>query len=225
MPTAGRWNGGASRCPSRRHEQDGPSPVVPGLRICADCRNRVEDELVALPALFETCAYMLDPRPQRIRERVSGSRPQGIALKDAVVTVRSEILGVLTSWCGLVGAERGVPGPDELVVGKLASFLAIHLQWLCAHEAAPDLVDELTDLSAAVNEALQPDTGFRVAVGRCLRPGCEEVVHAEAHRENGTPYEVSCAAGHVWAPEHWLTLGQQQDDEKLDEWPVSGGTT
>ncbi|MCT2583744.1 hypothetical protein [Actinophytocola gossypii] len=215
---ARRTNGTAPRCESRRHDEAGPAPVVPGLRICADCRDRIEDELVALPALFEMCAYMLDPRPHHLmRERVSGHRPRGIALREAVVTVRTEIFGVLASWCSLVSNEREVPGPDELAVRKLASFLAIHLHWLCAHPAAPDLVDELTDLANAVSEALRPNAGFRVAVGECLHPGCDRTVHAEAHREGGEPYEVSCEAGHVWAPEHWLSLWAQQNRSRNGE--------
>jgi len=212
-----QYNDVAPRCRSQRHEDAGPAPVVPGLRICADCRDRVEDELVALPALFEMCAYMLDPRPHRMREWVSGHQPRGITLREAVVTVRTEIFGVLASWCGLVSTERQVPGPDELAVRKLASFLAIHLHWLCAHPGAPDLVDELTDLANAVSEALRPNAGFRVAVGQCLRAGCDRAVHAEAYREGGEPYEVSCEAGHVWAPEHWLSLWNQQNTNKNGE--------
>ena len=127
-------------------------------------------------------------------------------LRDAVVSVRSEILGVLAAWCGLVTTERGVLGPDELAIRKLVGFLAIHLHWLCQHPAAPDFVDELTDLADAANEAMRPETGFRVAVGTCLRPDCDRTVFAEAHREGAEPYEVSCEAGHVWAPEHWLAL-------------------
>lgn len=213
-------HGDAPACLSRRHHDElAPTRVAPGLRICAGCRDQVEDELVELPALFEICAYMLTPRPQRMRERVRGNQQHGIVLRDAVVSIRSEILGVLASWCGLVSSEREVPSPDELAIRRLASYLAVHLQWLCGHPAAPDFVDELTDLSSSVNEALRPGVGFRVPVGRCLRPGCDQVVHAEAHREGGEPYEVSCEAGHVWAPEHWLSLWGQQNGESTSSSP------
>lgn len=219
-------NGVTPRCRSQRHAETAPSPLAPGLRICADCRDRIEDELVALPALFEMCAYMLDPRPHRIRQWVSGHQPRGIMLREAVVAVRTEIFGVLAAWCGLVSTEREVPGPNELSVRKLAGFLAIHLHWLCAHPAAPDLVDELTGLADTVSEALRPNAGFKVAVGRCLRPGCDRAVYAEAYREGGEPYEVSCEDGHVWAPEHWLTLWNQQQagkDGELRDSPTPEG--
>jgi hypothetical protein len=193
-------------CRSRRHEP-GTAPLrAPGLAICAACRDVAEETLIELPELFELCAHALDLRPTEPRERVSGHRPRGIVLRDTVVSVRSEILGVLAAWCGLVTAERGVLAPDMLDIRKLVTFLAIHVHWLCQHPAAPDFVDELTDLTGAAAEAIRPETGFRVAVGTCLRPDCDRTVYAEAHREDADPYEVSCEAGHVWAPEHWLFL-------------------
>jgi hypothetical protein len=197
-------------CRSGRHEPGDAPLLAPGAAICAACRDIVEETLIELPALFELCAHALDVRPNETRERVSGHRPRGIVLREAVVSVRSEILGVLASWCGLVTSERGVLGPDELDIRKLVGFLAVHLHWLCQQPAAPDLVDELIGLTAAADEAMKPETGFRVAVGACPRPDCDRTVHAEAHREGAEPYEVACEAGHVWAPEHWLALRGKQ---------------
>jgi hypothetical protein len=193
-------------CRSRRHEPGQAPPLAPGIGICAPCREIAEKTLIELPALFDMCAHALDLRSNQPRERVSGHRPRGIVLRDAVVSVRSEILGVLAAWCGLITTERGVLGPDELAIRKLVGFLAIHVHWLCQHPAAPDFVDELTSLVDAATEAMKPETGFRVAVGTCLSPDCDRLVYAEAHREGADPYEVSCEAGHVWAPRHWLEL-------------------
>jgi hypothetical protein len=196
-----------STCGSRRHEPDEAVPPAPGLRVCAACRDVAEETLIELPALFDMCAFVLDPRPNDPSEWISKIRPQAISLCDAVVEVRSEILGVLTAWSGLVITERRVPGPDELSIRKLVGFLGIHVHWLCRHPTAPDLVDELVALTATVNAAVRPAVGFRAAVGTCLRPGCGRTVYAEAYREGLEPYEVACDAGHVWAPERWLSLG------------------
>jgi hypothetical protein len=218
-------------CRGRRHEPGTAPLLAKGLCVCPACRDLAEEILIELPSLFDMCAHVLDLRPNGFRERVSGHRPHGIVLRDAVVSVRSEILGVLASWCGLVISERGVPGPDELAVRKLVGFLGIHLQWLFQHPNAPDLVDELTELSEAVSAALRPDTGFRVAVGICPMAECGRTVHAEAHREGAEPYEVACEAGHVWAPEHWLSLrgkrekdngGGAKDDNGHDNGHVNG---
>lgn len=197
-------------CRSRRHEP-GKAPLrASGIQICSICRDLGESALIELPELFELCAHALELRPNGPRERVSGHRPRGIVLRDAVVTARSDILGVLVAWCGLVTAERGVLAPDELDIRKLVGFLAIHLHWLCQHPAAPDFVDELTELTDAAARAMQTGTGFRVPAGTCLRPDCDRDVHAEVHRDGTEPYEVSCEAGHVWAPEHWLLLRDRQ---------------
>lgn len=210
-PDDSRLHDDQPTCRSRRHKPGEAPLLVPGLYVCRDCRDVVEETLIELPALFELCAHALDLRPTEPRERVSGHRPRGIVLRDSVVSVRSEILGVLGAWCGLVVAERGVLAPDSLDIRKLVGFLAIHLHWLCQHPAAPDFVDELCDLTDAANEAMKPEAGFRVAVGICLRPDCDRTVYAEAHREGDEPYEVSCEAGHVWAPEHWLLLRGRQN--------------
>jgi len=209
-------------CRSRRHEPGTAPPLAPGLGICSLCRDLTEKTLIELPALFEMCAHALDLRPNEPRERVSGHRPRGIVLRDAVVSVRSDILGVLAAWSGLVTVERGVAGPDELAIRKLVGFLAIHVRWLCQHPAAADFADEVTGLADAANEAMRPDTGFRVAVGTCLHPGCDRTVYAEAHREGAEPYEVSCEAGHVWAPRHWLALRGKRNGHNGSNGHVNG---
>ncbi len=191
-----------------RHDGDATPPrVAPGRRICLDCRDRVEEDLIELPGLYELCAYMLDPRHHhQMRERVNGHRPRGIALNDTVVTIRSDILGVLASWCALVSNERGVTGPDELSIRRLTTFLAIHLNWLTEQPVAPDLVDEIAALSRSANEALRPSAGRSLELGRCARPGCDRAVRAEGHAEGDPPYQVRCDAGHVWTPDQWLQL-------------------
>jgi hypothetical protein len=210
MTQSASHRGELPACASRCHADGGPPPA-PGLRICAGCRERVEAQLADLPVLFDMCANMLDPRPHRTRERVGGRARRGIVLRDAVVSVRSQILAVLASWCGLVSAQRDVPGPDGPDIRRFAHHLAVHLPWLCGHPAAPNLVDQLAGLTDAVHQALRPDTGFRVRVGPCPHPGCPEYVHAEGHREGAAPYQVGCAGGHVWAPELWLLLWGRQN--------------
>jgi hypothetical protein len=202
-----------SPCRSRRHAHGGNPPrVVPGIELCGECRDRAEESLVELPELYEMCAYVLDPHRPQPRERVSGSRPHGIVLRDAVVTVRSDILGVLASWCGLVTTERGVAGPDELSIRRLTSFVQVHLTWLVAHPAAADFADELGDLADAAREVLAPDTDVEFDLGPCPRPGCAWTVRAEGH----PPRRIRCDAGHEWPPEQWLLLLGRLDQRHAD---------
>jgi hypothetical protein len=193
-------------CRTRRHRPGDAPLCAPDLHVCATCRDVVEEALVDLPSLFEVCAYALDKHSDGPHERVSGHRPEGIVLRDSVVALRSDILGVVASWCGLVTGERGVEGPNELALRRMAGFLAVHVQWLCGQPVAPDLVDELSSLVTRVHDVLRPEAGFRVAAGTCLYPGCGRTVHAESHHRSAKPYAVTCENGHVWEPGDWLLL-------------------
>lgn len=198
-------------CRSKRHDgDDSPTRTGPGLAICGDCREVAEENLLDLPGLYDMCAYVLDTRGPQLRERVSGSKRRGIVLREAVVNVRSDVLGVLASWCGLVANERQVPGPDELSVPRLSTFVLIHFGWLTAHPAAPDFVDELGALADGARAVLQPDNGV-MTLGPCARPGCGWTVRAEGH----PPRRVRCDAGHEWPPEQWLLLrGRYHQDSR-----------
>ncbi|HEV2778610.1 MAG TPA: hypothetical protein VGX25_04345 [Actinophytocola sp.] len=172
-----------------------------------ECRDRLENDLVGLPTWYESCADYLDYRHHRFVERVNGRQPRGIVLSDAVVTIRSDILSTLASWCSLVVDERGVVGPNQLDIRALATFLVIHFTWLTAYPAAPDLVDELADLTEAARGVVLPSNHFRTEVGVCDQPGCGQMVYAESYsEEDQVPYRVACEAGHAWPPDQWLLL-------------------
>ena len=188
-------------CRSQRHGGV-PSRTIDGLTVCTECRDLAEENLLELPQLYDMCAYMLDVRPPRQRERVSGHRPHGIVLRDAVVSIRSDILGVLASWCGLVAGERGVPGPDELSIPRLSTFVLIHFGWLTAHPAGADFTDELAALADRARAVLTPEPAAEMSLGPCPRPGCGWTLRAEGH----PPKWIRCEAGHEWPPSQWLQL-------------------
>ncbi|MGB3442447.1 MAG: hypothetical protein WBA97_27210 [Actinophytocola sp.] len=188
-------------CRSQRHGGVA-SRTAAGLSICTECRDEAEENLVELPQLYDMCAYMLDVPRQQPRERVSGHRPRGIVLRDAVVSIRSDILGVLASWCGLVASERGVTGPDELSIPRLSTFVQIHFGWLTAHPAGADFTDELAALAERARAVLTPDPLTVMPLGPCPRPGCGWTLRAEGH----PPKRILCEAGHEWPPDQWLLL-------------------
>lgn len=179
-----------------------PSRTVGGLAVCAGCRDQAEKNLVELPQLYDMCAHVLDVRPAKPQERVSGSRPHGIVLRDAVVRIRSDIAGVLTSWCGLVAAERGVPRPGDLSISRLSTYVLVHFGWLTAHPAGADFTDELAALADRARAVLAPEPATEPSLGPCLRPGCDWTLRADEH----PPKRIRCEAGHEWPPEKWLLL-------------------
>jgi hypothetical protein len=192
----------APTCASQRHRDTAPA-TLPDLAVCRECREDAEENLVELPKMYDMCAYVLDGHHRPLRERVRGHRPRGIVLRDEVVGVRSDILGVLASWCGLVTSERGVAGPDELSVGRLSTFVLVHFGWLTAHPAGADFTDELTALAERARAALTPEPVAKpLPLGPCPRPGCGWTVSAEGH----PPRRIRCEAGHELPPHQWLLL-------------------
>jgi hypothetical protein len=194
-------DGDRDLCRTQRHVGGLPGGAD-NLPSCAECRTKAEESLVELPRLYDMCAYVLDARPPRPVERVSGSRPRGIVLRDEVVDIRSDILGVLASWCGLVTSERGVAGPDELSVASLSTFVQVHFEWLAAHPAGADFVDELTALADRAGEVLATEPAPESRLGPCPRPGCGWALRADGH----PPTRIRCGAGHEWPPAQWLLL-------------------
>jgi hypothetical protein len=205
-------------CRSRRHEPGTAPPQARDLYVCGECREVLEEILIELPVLFDLCADALDARSDCSPGQIDEPWPLGIDMGETGGSVRSEILSALIAWSWFVISERGVSGPGEFAARKLVGFLAVHLHWLCQHQAAAALVDELTDLTAAVSTALRHNTSHRAAMGTCPQPGCGATVYAEAQREGAEPYEIACEAGHVWAPAGWLSLlrGEPPDNENAN---------
>lgn len=139
-------------------------------------------------------------------ERVSGTRSVGIRLDDEVLSLRSEIADLLSSWAGLVMAERRSPAaPGEGVPGLLR-FLRGQIPWLVEHPAGPDLDAELAALvdSSSVVLGPRPD---RVSLGTCCRPDCDAPLQATLSGVGGMAFSrVACDAGHAVPPRDWLLL-------------------
>jgi hypothetical protein len=111
------------RCGSRRHLDKPRVPEVrPGYQLCITCLDDVENTLVDLPDWY-----------------VEHGRPPRAGLDEAV----SDVVDVLSSWCAVVVAQRGVPAPESPTVELLTGFLAVHMQWLTARPTAAEFADDL----------------------------------------------------------------------------------
>jgi hypothetical protein len=115
------------RCGSRRHLDEPRVPKVrPGYLICTTCLDCVENALVDLPDWYV--------------ERVGG---HGTAPRADLDQVVSDVVDVLSSWCAVVVAQRGVPAPEPATVTLLTGFLAVHMQWLAGRSTAAEFADDL----------------------------------------------------------------------------------
>ncbi|MEU6148320.1 OvmZ protein [Streptomyces sp. NPDC047081] len=139
-------------------------------------------------------------------ERVSGTRSVGIRLDDKVISLRSEISDLLSSWAGLVMAERRSAAAHCEGVSELLRFLHSQIQWLAAHPAGSDLDAELSTLLESSRSILGPRV-HRVSLGVCCHPGCGAPLHARlSSAGDAVSSQVACEIGHTVPPEQWLLL-------------------
>jgi hypothetical protein len=222
----------ASRtCNSEPRRQQRLGSALPGLRVCAACRAGLRDDLLELPDLYTECEFSLaagfTPRP----ERVTGSRPEtGLVLNEEAIVARSDVMAVLASWSGMVANGRPASKPERRDVTSLVSFLLRHLEWLLAHSAAPEFIDEISSVTADARRTVHPPTGRLVELGPCIRPDCAGTISASALAKDDNPLrDVQCTAGHVWLPHQWLVLSRQieqaqrERNSKQPEWSGDAG--
>lgn len=206
---------GGARCASRGcgfappNPGDGQPRRIHGVRLCRSCRDRVCQDLVSLPALYEECLEMLANVPVgQLRERVSGGRSRGAPLNTAAITARSVIMGTLASWSGLVVSERRISDRPYRTAEGLSSFLIGHLDWLAVHPAAGDFADEVATTADTARRST--GTADRMELGPCAQPDCDQVIFADRQQVGEhTVRRVRCEAGHVWEAHQWLLLAHQ----------------
>jgi hypothetical protein len=168
-----------------------------------------------LPDLNQDCEQVLTHPHGNILERISGSKATGIPLNEAAVRARSDMVSVLACWSKMVAEERWVNGPELREIAALVSFLTMHLDWLAAHLAARDFVDEITGLARAARQAAYPDSRFIIELGPCVQPGCESILQVSMRGDDDLPpNSVRCCAGHAWLPHQWLLLDKRMEQIK-----------
>jgi hypothetical protein len=141
---------------------------------------------------------------------VRGRRSAGIPLDYETVAVRSNTIGVLSSWCEMIVEERGVAGPCSLDAGTLASFLQAHLDWLTTHAVAADFAGEIAGLVVSIRKVLNPPQVRVIDLAPCPAEGCGRMVRASVGlAQHRSALQVRCDAGHAWQPRQWLDLSRQ----------------
>lgn len=185
--------------------------VATDVRFCKRCYGKLKNQLSDLPRIYNSLAQVMLPSPQRLFQRIRGSRgASGIRFDEDASSGRSEILVFLRSWSALVADECS----DECSVRKpmsgdcnsLTSFLLEHFDWLLAHPAASDFEEELSALIMRSRQ-IADSAPAQLNIGRCVRPGCDARLFAIS-ASNGKP-EIHCGAGHAWQANQWLQLYRQ----------------
>lgn len=174
--------------------------------------------MATLPELYRDCEDLLAGARRPLLEKIRHSRLGGLSLREEAVTVRTDIMTLLASWSGFVVEETKVSPPGRRAVAELATFLDDHLDWLLAHSAALDFVDEIDDVALAARRAARPDNVLHIELGSCIKAGCDSPIAATTVTADGaSPGTVECEAGHVFPPHQWLLVAHRRQQLRNSE--------
>ena len=173
-------------------------------------RERALRALAELPELYHDCESLLVRFPPAFAQRVAGGGSAGLFLDERVTDARRDIVALLASWSGLVADERGVTRPGRRDVTELSRFLAVHADWLLAHQVGSCFAEELLAVAASAREVSRSGPSRDIELGRCVERGCDNTMTAIRGADGtSSSVEVRCAAGHVWQACQWLQLARQ----------------
>ena len=188
-----------------------------------DAHHRRHDALLAaLDLLVEHWGGAhFPPKPQGSGRRTPPrSKPP---LSPDVLSALDAAWRDLRSWGQLVMEERDLTvGPRSDSGPDLALFLARHADWLSRHEAAEDVVAEISRHAHRVESMALGRRTRRVPLGGCpqvcidavgmtIGP-CDGTLVAVVHEEEEMlPALVRCDIDreHVWSPSEWPALGRK----------------
>ncbi|SDY89240.1 hypothetical protein SAMN05421504_107340 [Amycolatopsis xylanica] len=170
-----------------------PREALPGLQICLVCRDRLENDLLGLPKLYDDCVDVLtfDRTVKKSGE------------------VRTEMVETLSSWAKMIVEERGVRSPNLSGIWQLSTFLLIHFDWLVRHPAAAEFAGQVAGLSRAAHAVVHPDpAGPSAGQDEAEMPAPEDV--PRQHRP------------HVVRPDQWMLLNRKIQRAKRVTWRTPG---
>ncbi|MDG4862963.1 hypothetical protein P8605_32970 [Streptomyces sp. T-3] len=204
-----------------------PGLAATGLRLCPDCLRELARRLEELPLLYEELEHVLaGRRGEGMRERTTGGPLPGLPFNDAAADLRAAIVTTLSSWCGLVCDEQGLPAPQRLA-GPLARFLARHSLWLAGHSCAGEATDEVARLVRTARRATLGQPLRRVRLGPCVHDGCTGrlVATFRSHDPGScTSIHCDCEPRHIWPGDQWTALRRAMDGgrSEAERWLTAG---
>jgi hypothetical protein len=167
--------------------------------------------LEELPTLYRACEQVLGGQ-RRPQEKVSGATAKrNMPFNASAADSRAAIKAILCSWASLVADERDITAPCH-GIEQAAAFLQQNLDWLSAHPAVADAVEEFSDVEFAARRAASLDNIRVIQLKSCVRSGCRGRLRAIVHvRPTTRSAEIRCTEDdtHRWQAAEWLALGAQ----------------
>jgi hypothetical protein len=198
----------AASCRSSRNGGVGESA---GSSLCTACGERLANDLLNLPALYSDCNRDTGSKVVHVIRKVPRKGGTTELMNPAAADARSAILAVLASWAGLVADERRLRPPGRNLE-ELTRFLHRHVDWLTRHPAAPEMANEIQDLTRTARNIAYPSSARQVYLGCCPEGDCAGDLFALMRPcSDPLPAEIVCSLSpdHSWPITWWTKLARQ----------------
>lgn len=179
-------------------------------------RREIDDALDMIRDHWDDATHPPGTEPSG-RRPAPGSRPP---LPIEYASVVDEAERVLRSWAALVVDERAAKPRRHLADGRaVACFLALHAEWLAAHDTGGDAASELMTQARRVRDLALGRRARKFQIGRCPEVTEEgavcdgalwAVIRQGLDHDGMLPDRVACdRCGTIWAPHQWTALGRR----------------
>ena len=112
----------------------------------------------------------------------------------------------------MVIEERHLTTWPADTVPAMATWLTPHINWLAAHEIAPDIATEYAQLKSEAHRVAYPAKTRRWFLSPCVEENCDGALMVTIRSDDDLlPSAITCdkTTEHTWEPNQWLALGRR----------------
>ena len=138
-------------------------PVGDGY-TCQTCSDRLERGLGDIPALWDELDTVLTKQARYAAAEFRRSE-RALPFNDAASELGWVLRNTLSTWCRLIGEERGRDLPADNVPA-MARWMLNHVNWLRHHRAGHEAVEEIASAVREIRKAVDRPAP-RIYAGPC----------------------------------------------------------
>jgi len=144
-------------------------PVAEGW-VCQRCADRLSVALGDVTALWGDLDTVLTRQAHYSDAEGRGGSEKALPFNANASEIGWVLRNTLTTWCRLIGEERGRVLPTADNPPAVAGWLLGHVEWLRHHRAGAEAVEEITSAVHAVRKAVDRPAE-RIYAGPCADCG------------------------------------------------------
>ena len=197
-----------------RHRAQQPAP----LSTTDVLAGRIRKALYGITDNFDSC---LDPASRAPGSHARAGVFPPLPINADILDKRALACARLRVWSALVMVGRRLQHLAADDACTMAAFLLIHVDWLAAQDAGPQVASQLEASAADLGQVAADNAPHRFGVGRCPGYGtsergervpCTGVLRVVLRRDDDLlPSVLACTLdpAHTWAAGQWRILGDQ----------------